>query len=305
MNNIVFFGGKGGVGKTTCSAAYSCHCAQQGRKTLIVSTDPAHSIADIFEKSIGPEIVQIGDNLFGLEIDPELESKKYINNIKANMTHIVSPVIVEEIERQLDAASVSPGSEEAAIFDKIVEIINEHSRNFNQIVIDTAPTGHTLRLLSLPELLGTWLDRLIQKRIKGLHLTAMSQLDSLEKRSQDPVLNLLRQRKEKLEKAREIMIDSKRLSFVFVLNAEKLPLEETKKAVAVLEKYRIPVNEIIVNRLLPASCSDDFWKARKELEAKYLAEIEDSFQGKKIIKLPLLSSDVKAGGIMDIAKYFA
>lgn len=305
MNKIVFFGGKGGVGKTTCSAAYSSFCADEGKKTLLVSTDPAHSISDIFETPIGSQIKKIGENLYGLEIDPELESKNYINSIKSNMLHIVSPVIVEEIEKQLDAASISPGSEEAAMFDKIVEIINEHSRDYDQIVFDTAPTGHTLRLLSLPELLGSWLDKLIQKRLKGLHLTAMSQLEALEKASDDPVLNILRQRKVKTEKAREILIDSKKLTFAFVLNAEKLPIEETKKAVLILEKYQIPVNDIIVNRLLPAACSDDFWRARKELETKYLAEIEETFQGKRIIKLPLLSSDIRAGGIMEIAKFFA
>jgi len=304
LNKIVFFGGKGGVGKTTCSAAYAYHCAREDKKTLLVSTDPAHSLADIFEINIGPEVGEIMKNLFALEIDPEEESQKYITAIKANMVKVVSPVIVSEIEKQLDAASVSPGSEEAALFDKLVEIINIHSAEYDRIVIDTAPTGHTLRLLSLPELLGAWLDKLIQKRKKALQLKEMSRLESTCNYSEDPVINILQQRKDKLETAREALIDSKRVSFVFVLNAEKLPIEETKKAISVLEKYKIPVNKIIVNRVLPETVSDEFWKARKDMENRYLKEIEEYFENKKIIKLPLLSSDIRANNIKDMACFF-
>ena len=123
MNKLVFFGGKGGVGKTTSSSAYAYYCAKNGEKTLLVSTDPAHSLCDIFEMKIGSKIIELENNLFALEIDPEEESQNYVKNIKKNMKDIVSPVIVKEIEKQLDAASVSPGSDESAVFDKLMEII--------------------------------------------------------------------------------------------------------------------------------------------------------------------------------------
>ena len=142
-------------------------------KTLVVSTDPAHSLADIFSLSIGPEIKRLDDNLYALEIDAELESRKYTDRIKTQLPKGISPVIVEEIQRQIDAAYVSPGSEEAAIFDKFVEIVEDRGQEYDRIIFDTAPTGHTLRLLSLPELLGGWMDSLIKKRKQALGLMRM------------------------------------------------------------------------------------------------------------------------------------
>lgn len=307
MNKFVFFGGKGGVGKTTSSASYAYRCAKQGRKTLVVSTDPAHSLCDIFETTIGSEIKQLTNNLYGLEIDPEQESMKYIQKIKSNMSKTVSPVIISEIEKQLDAASVSPGSEESAIFDKLVEIINTYGNEFEKIVFDTAPTGHTLRLLSLPELLGGWLDRLLEKRKKALELMGMAHKnnkDMQQKIASDPIIEILSQRKNNLEKARKTLIDHKMISFVFVLNPEKLPIEETKKAVRILEKYNIPVNDIVVNKILPETLQDEFWKSRKALELKYLEEIYETFIGKEIIKIPLLNSDVRVNDIQRIAQYY-
>lgn len=304
MNKFVFFGGKGGVGKTTSSAAYGFYCASKGLKTLVVSTDPAHSLCDIFQKEIGPEVKPIMDHLDAMEIDPEKESAAYIERIKKNMQETVSPVIIGEIEKQLDAASVSPGSEESAIFDKLVEIVNTYGDRYEKIIFDTAPTGHTLRLLSLPELLGGWLDKLIQKREKAVKLMQIASRADRTPISEDPVIKILATRKSNLESARATLIDSNHISFVFVLNPEKMPLEETKKAVAVLEKYKIPVMDIVVNRLLPEGMTDSFWKARKALEQKYLTEIEETFVRQNIIKIPLMESDVSQTHIEAISQYF-
>jgi len=303
MNKFVFFGGKGGVGKTTCSASFAWLCAQKGKKTLAVSTDPAHSLGDIFETSLGPEINEIQENLYGLEIDPGQESKKYIEKIKCNMFTILSPVIIGEVEKQLDAASVSPGSEESAIFDKFVETINSYGNEFDTVVFDTAPTGHTLRLLSLPELLGGWLDRLLDKRRSALELKQMASFDKSGRVMDDPIIKILRTRKDNLEKVRKILIDDRMISFVFVLNPEKLPIEETKKAVNILDKYKIPVNYLVVNKVLPESFKDEFWVSRKALEEKYLDEIRSAFPAKAIIHLPLLNSDVRVHDIQRIAGF--
>ncbi len=307
MNKLVFFGGKGGVGKTTSSSAYAYYCAEKGEKTLLVSTDPAHSLCDIFERKIGSKITQIKENLFSLEIDPEEESQTYINNIKKNMKDIVSPVIVKEIERQLDAAAVSPGSDESAVFDKLMEIIIDYQKDYDRIVIDTAPTGHTLRLLSLPELLGGWMDRLIEKRMKAMELYEMATREDKKMKNvieKDPVLSKLNERKRKMEQAREILTDGDLVSFVFVLNPEKLPIEETKKAVDTLEKYKIYVNTLIINRILPENIEGKFWENRKKLEDKYLKEIEEYFSNKKLIKIPLIDEDVKIDNLKHISKYF-
>lgn len=307
MNKIVFFGGKGGVGKTTCSASFALSSALKGKRTLLVSTDPAHSISDIFEKPIGGKIINIDKNLDALEINSGVESRKYMDGVRANLKNVLSPIIVKEIKKQIDAAAVSPGTEEAALFDKMIEIINDKSSEYDQIVFDTAPTGHTVRLMSLPELLGAWIKSLIDKRKKALSIMQMA--NNAGKKNQDEVENdevikILRKRLENMENARKVITDNNRLSFIFVLNAEKLAIEETVKAIKILDTYKIKVDSLIVNRILPEGSVDEFWKGRKVLENKYLEEIYNIFKGKNIIKIPMLSSDMRADNIKDVAKYF-
>ena len=307
MNKIVFFGGKGGVGKTTCSASFALNCALQGKKTLLVSTDPAHSISDIFEKPIGGKILNIDKNLDALEIDSAVESRKYMDGVRANLKNVLSPIIVKEIKKQINAAAVSPGTEEAALFDKMIEIINDKSSEYDQIVFDTAPTGHTVRLMSLPELLGAWIKSLIDKRKKALSIMQMANnagKKNVDEVENDEVIKILRKRLENMENARTVITDNNRLSFIFVLNAEKLAIEETVKAIKILDTYKIKVDSLIVNRILPEDSIDEFWKGRKELENKYLEEIHNAFKGKNIIKIPMLSSDMRADNIKDVAKYF-
>lgn len=308
MKKFVFFGGKGGVGKTTSSSAYSYYCSRKGIKTLVVSTDPAHSLSDIFSQEIGSEITMLSKNLFGLEIDPEEESLRYINKIKSNLSKTVSRVIVNEIEKQLDAAYVSPGSEESAVFDKMVEIINTYGDDFDKIVFDTAPTGHTLRLMSLPELMGSWIDRLIKKRKHAVELMEMSNRQKRKNLKEivkeDPIIKILSERKSNFERVRKVLLDDRLINFVFVMNPEKLPLEETKKAVKILDKYSIPVNAIIVNKILPENDSSEFWMSRRDLEKRYIEEIESYFSSKEIIQIPLLSTDVGPEHIKEISSYY-
>ena len=308
MNKIIFFGGKGGVGKTTCSASYAVFSAKSGLKTLLVSTDPAHSTSDIFEKKIEDNITNILPNLDAIEISGEKESKIYMDKVKVSLKNVVSPVIVKEINKQIDAASISPGTEEAALFDKMIEIITEKSEEYDRIIFDTAPTGHTVRLLTLPELLGAWLDTLIKKRSKSVTLMSMANHHGKthnEDIDNDEVIKILRNRYDKINQAKKIMMEDKLLSFIFVINAEKLPIDETAKAISILEKYNILVEGLIVNKILPDNMKDDFWKSKKEQEQKYLDIIEETFKGKKIFKLPLLQEDMKANNIENIADKFA
>ncbi len=308
MNKIVFFGGKGGVGKTTCSASYAVFSAKSGLKTLLVSTDPAHSTSDIFERIIENTITTIFPNLDAIEISGEKESKIYMDNVKISLKNVVSPVIVKEINKQIDAASISPGTEEAALFDKMIEIITEKNDEYDRIIFDTAPTGHTVRLLTLPELLGAWLDTLIKKRSKSVTLMSMAnhhgQTDKKDIEN-DEVIKILRKRYEKINKAKKIMMEDKLLSFIFVINAEKLPIDETVKAISILEKYNVLVDGIVVNKILPENMQDDFWKSKKEQEQKYLDIITATFKGKKIFKLPLLQEDMKSNNIDNIADKFS
>lgn len=304
MKKIIFFGGKGGVGKTSCSSAFAIKRAQQGNKVLLVSTDPAHSVSDLLNVTIGDNIVKIKDNFYAYEIDAQLESERYINSIRKNFKKILSPVILENLKKQLDAASVSPGAHESALFDKMIELIIEEENDYDYIIFDTAPTGHTLRLLSLPEILGAWINSLMKKRRKSLKLKSMiNNIYKKENKTEDPIIEILNRRKKTMEKARKIMVDDKKLSFMFVLNAEKLPIEETKKAISMLNKYKIPVSHLVVNKILPDNNLDDFWQYKKAKETKYLKIIE-GITSNPIFKIPLFKNDMDDVTIMEMSKYF-
>lgn len=290
-----FFGGKGGTGKTTCAAAYALNLASQGSRTLVVSTDPAHSLADALARPLGHDITHVEGQLWGIEIDAEVEARKYMKSIQEKMLHVVSGVIVDEIKRQIELAYTSPGAEEAAIFDKFIELIQFQGQAFDSIVFDTAPTGHTLRLLSLPELLGDWIDHLIKKRAKAMDLMSMvARYDKAlkEKLKEDPIITTLKNRKERFELARSILTDPQRCAFFFVLNPEKLAILETARAVGVLLKSGIRVGGVVVNRIIPEEAGP-FMEKKRQGQFKYLEQIREKFGDLGITELPMLDSDIQ------------
>ncbi len=303
MGKILFFGGKGGVGKTSCSGAFALQKAKEGNKVLLISTDPAHSVSDLFEVKIGSDVIKVRENLYATEINPEEESEKYIEGIRKNVNKIYSTVVVSEINKQLDAAKVSPGTHEAALFDRMITIINETSEEYDYIVFDTAPTGHTVRLLTLPDLLESWIDSLLKKRQQTVKYKEMKDKKPVGSTT-DEVIEILMRRKRNLIRAKEILLDSGKLGFIFVLNAEKLAIDETVKAVDILNKFKVPIAGFVVNRILPETANDDFWKKKKEIEAEHLGKIEETFKGYRIYKIPLLVSDMNSSEVEVIAKSF-
>lgn len=303
---LIFFGGKGGVGKTTCAAAFAAHAAAQGQRTLIVSTDPAHSTADAFAMDIGSEERQLFPHLWGLEIDPEREATAYIDQVKANLREVVSPAYFGEIERQVEIAQVSPGAEEAALFDKLVTVIDEAEDRYDLVVFDTAPTGHTLRLLSLPELMSAWVDGMIRRRETTHTLNQMWKTDSTatDDPSTDPVYRVLMERRRKFAMARRLLLERETTAFVFVLIPEKLPILETQRAVKILNQYRLPVAGLVVNRVLPDVPEGGFLQRRKEQEREYLSEIDREFGHLPRRYVPLLDRDVRGlESLRQIAEY--
>ncbi|WP_271853640.1 ArsA family ATPase [Planococcus maritimus] len=288
--SIIFVGGKGGVGKSTSAAAIAWQSAQAGYKTLLVSTDPAHNVGDIFNEQIGGRTKEIADNLYALEIDPEIETDKYIKGVKNNIRGTVHTSMMEEVNRQLDTAKASPGADEAALFDKLIHIILEERQHFDKLVFDTAPTGHTIRLLSLPELMGVWIEGLLDKRRKtNENYTAL--LNDGEPR-EDPIYEVLRERQERFSKAREILLDAKQTGFVFVLNPERLPILETKKALELLDKYHLHVKTLIINKVLPEQVEGAFFQERKKHETKYMDMIQETFPKQQLLYIPLFSQDI-------------
>ncbi len=303
-----FFGGKGGTGKTTCAASYGLSLARQGVRTLVVSTDPAHSLADAMGRPIGSDVVALEPCLWGLEIDAELEARKYMESIQEQMLHIVSAAIVEEIKRQLRIAYLSPGAEEAAIFDRFMDIMEEAGHTYDAVVFDTAPTGHTLRLLTLPEVLKVWIDHLIAKRSKAMELMRMAakyEKELQEKLKDDPIFSILTRRRDRFQRARELLTDSELSVFHLVLNPEKMPILETERAIALLNEFHIRVGSVVVNRIIPPEAGE-FFASRRDAQEGYLKDIDDKFGSYGVVRLPMLRSDVQGVEQLDeIAEYLA
>lgn len=279
---IILFTGKGGVGKTTTAAATAVQCAKQGLKTLVVSTDPAHSLSDALNVELQPEPTKITDNLWGQEFDVYYSMKKNWDSMRHLMLSIfkwrgVNNVVAEEL-------SVLPGMEEASAFLWIEKYYREKA--YDVLIIDSAPTGETLTLLTLPQVMQSWLTKAfpgqkllikgigkILKRTKGIPLEeGYEELQGLFS---------------KLETVQKVMLDPKVCSIRIVANPERMVIQEAKRAYTYLNLYGYNVDAVVVNRILPelAGAEGSVFEQYAKSQGKYLADIEESFQPLPIFKV--------------------
>ena len=281
---VLFFGGKGGVGKTTCAAAMALAASRAGRKVLLVSTDPAHSTSDIFERPIGADPTELLPNLWGLEIDAATESARYVREVKDRVRDLFGHAILKEAYKQIDLAASMPGAEEVALFDRMGGLIRGEDARFNLVIFDTAPTGHTLRLVKMPELMDAWIRALTRSR------RAMLGVEGDDKN--DPILVSLKDRFDRLQGLRARLMSGRTSAFVLVLIPERLPIEETARALTQLDETGVKVGGLVVNRVLPRETSDAFLAARRAQEQIYLDEIAARFADRPRVYLPQFRRDV-------------
>ncbi|MFQ6046246.1 MAG: ArsA family ATPase [Gemmatimonadales bacterium] len=294
---FLFFGGKGGVGKTTLAAGFALLAAERGNRTLLVSTDAAHSAGDILEAGLGSDPREVTADLWAMEIDPAREADQYISDVKARIVDATPPRIAGEVERQIDIARVTPGAEESALFERFTRILEAEGERFDRIVFDTAPLGHTLRLFSLPEQMASWMNALIGRRRKVNALNRMwlrvaGTVGAERGEPVDPVEAALEERVARFRRAREILTDSDRTAFVFVLIPERLPIIETERAARALERHGIPIAAVIVNRVLPENAGGEFLRERRARQGRYTAMIDERFSRYPTYRIPLFASDV-------------
>lgn len=286
------FGGKGGVGKTTLAAAHALRLAGAGQRTLLVSTDPAHSVSDLLEARLGDEPTAAGDNLWAMEIDPQADAEAYVEGIRADAESAVSKAVLPALEKHLKLAVQAPGTAESALFDRFTRIMTWCPERYDRVVFDTAPSGHTLRLLTLPSMLGAWVEGLQQQRAKVNKLQGMwrTMAGVSEPDREDRVLARLRQRAERFAQARTRL----HAESVFhpVLQAERLPIEETARVIEQLRETRIPVGALYVNRLWPADPDSAFVTERVAQQDEYLAEIRERFARFELIEVAQSARDI-------------
>ena len=312
---ILFVGGKGGVGKTTVAAAVALRFADAGRRALVVSTDPAHSLGDVFQVEIGDRRRALAPNLEGMEIDPDAQVEGYMASVKQSMRDLVRPAMYHEVDKQVELARTSPGAVEAAMLERVSELMVDESGLQDVIVFDTAPTGQTLRLLSLPEIMAAWTDGLLRHRERSDEMSvAMKRMGGAPKRRGDDLSHFdqtdetevgdprfarlretLLNRRRIFGRARRLLLDRDATAFVLVLIPERLPVLETRRAVEALERFHVPVVGLVVNRVLPEGPLGEFLEQRRDQERAYLEEIGRHFRGMPTVRVPLFARDV--GGL--------
>ncbi|MDO5823173.1 ArsA family ATPase [Methanobrevibacter sp.] len=293
---FIFVGGKGGVGKTSVSSATALWLSEQGKKTLIVSTDPAHSLADSLEMPIGSYPREIKTNLFAVEIDPDeamAQKQAQLEAQKASNPDEGGLLGMDFLSDQLDMASSSPGADEAAAFEMFMNVMN--SDEYDVVVFDTAPTGHTLRLLSFPEVMDSWVGKMIMLKTKlGSATNALKKIMPFMEAVDDPKTSEdLKRTKEQIDKAKTVLSDPDRTTFKMVVIPEEMSIYESERALEALGKYDITVDSVIVNQVMPDICDCDFCHSRHKLQQKRLALIDQKFQDQHIAEVPLFKDEVK------------
>ena len=291
-HQVVFFGGKGGVGKTICSAAFALSASRAGRHTLLVSTDPAHSTSDIFECAIGSSERELQPRLSAIEIDGDAEAARYIADVKRDIQRMFSAGVVQQAHRQIELAAASPGLVEVALLDRLIDLIIDREDAFDTIVFDTAPTGHTLQLLRMPEAMTAWIQALVKHRRALVEIDRGSDETPESAAAADPVLAALERRRERLSRLRATIVDRSRTSFVLVTIPERLAIEETARAADQLGDTGIHVGGLVVNRVLPEGLEGEFYRSRKAQEQIYLEEITRRFAGMPRVVVRQLPQDV-------------
>ncbi len=292
---LAFFGGKGGVGKTTLAAAYATLLAARGQKTLLVSTDPAHSTSDILGEKLTGEPKRIEEDLWAVEIDAASDAEEHIERIKRDAEDSVSPEVLQTVYKHLDLAKSSPGTEESALFDRFVDLISLCPAEYDRIVFDTAPTGHTLRLLTLPALLTAWVEGTVRQREKVAGMERMlHNLAGKDSPKSDPILERLRERRDRFHHARHRLLED--TVFYLALIPERLPIEETDRTLDTLSEGGIEVGALVVNRVLPEVEEGEFMRARLDQQAEYLAEIGERFAKRQIVHVEQDARDVTGRG---------
>ena len=284
---ILVFTGKGGTGKTTISAATGLRCAENGKKTLMLSTDPAHSLSDALGVNLGDHSPKkISENLYGLEIDSQRLMEEKWEVVLKYLTQLFTA-------RGFDQALASemvviPGMDELFSLLTIRQYIND----YDVIVLDTAPTGHTLRLMSFPEVLGSLgrnlveLEKIILEELKPLRMLLPVSLPGADvQKVTDSLID------EAME-VRELLVDPTVTTVKLVVNPEKMVLLESMRTLTFMNLFGFLVDGVVVNRLLPEEINDPFFVRWKQQQAEYMNQIDEAFDPLPILSVPLFQEEI-------------
>lgn len=290
---VILMTGKGGVGKTSVAAATGLRCAELGYKTLVLSTDPAHSLADSFDLELGHEPQQVRPNLWGAELDALMELEKNWGAVKRYITQVLQARGLEGV--QAEELAILPGMDE--IFGLVRMKRHYDEGFFDVLIIDSAPTGTALRLLSLPEVSG-WYMRRFYKPLQGVSAALRPLVEPIFRPiagfslPDKEVMDAPYEFYEQIEALEKVLTDNNQTSVRLVTNPEKMVIKESLRAHAYLSLYNVATDLVVANRIIPESVNDPFFQKWKENQQVYKQEIYDNFHPLPVKEVPLYSQEM-------------
>ncbi len=305
---VLFFGGKGGVGKTTVASAVALAQAEAGRRVLLVSTDPAHNLGHLWARPVGASPVRVAPGLDALELDPDATVDAHLDEVGGALRRMMPAHLAGEVDKHMALSRDAPGMHEAALLERIAELVDEGLRTHDLVVFDTAPSGHTARLMALPEMMSAWTEGLLHRhekseRFAGI-LSGLGSDDGVasralggEPRADTPqdrnqrIRQLLHRRRHRFEHLRTALSDAALTAFVVVLAAERLPVLETIELEAQLRRAGIGVAGLIVNKRAPDDAGA-FLAQRRLQEDGYMRMLGDALPGIAVEEIPLQAVEV-------------
>jgi arsenite/tail-anchored protein-transporting ATPase len=293
----IMFGGKGGLGKTTFSAASAYHLARQGHRVLVFSVDPQASLSDIFQREIfGKGPVEIIPGLFAQEIDADRRIKAYQQEIRKKIFDMYGfDQIPDEVEHYIQAAAAEPAMEESAIFDEVVDIVV--AGNYDYYIYDLVPLGHALYYLSMAKVYDEWIERITKLREEMREYEEMAARMKRETQlDEDKILSELQYIRNRISTSSRILTDREKTAFFFVLVPEEMILIDTQKAAQLFSKFNVPISGYIVNRVLPADLARQqippYLRNRLQMQGMYLDKIKNLFGSDVLAYIPEFERDI-------------
>jgi arsenite-transporting ATPase len=291
------FGGKGGLGKTTFSAATAYWLAKQGYKVLVFSVDPQASLSDIFQQDIfGKGAVEIMPNLFAQEIDADRHIREYQEEIRQKIRDMYGmDEIPEEIENYIQATAAEPAMEESAIFDAVVDIVV--GAEYDYYIYDLVPLGHALYYLSMASVYDQWIEKITALRQEMQEYAQVAAVLERKKESEeDQILAELQYIKNRINTSSGILTDREKTAFFFVVTPEEMIILDTQKAASLFAKYDVPICGYIVNRVIPPKLAQqeipEYLRHRIEMQDKYLIKIDQTFGEDVLTRVPEFERDI-------------
>ncbi len=293
----VMFGGKGGLGKTTFSAATAWWLAKQGKKVLVFSVDPQASLSDIFQQDIfGKGPVKIVDNLWAQEIDADRHIKEYQDEVRKKILDMYGlDEVPQEIEDYIAATSAEPAMEESAIFDSVVDIVNQG--DYDYYIYDLVPLGHALYYLSMAKVYDEWIGKITQLREQMREYEEVAARMKRQKEvDEDQILGELQYIRTRINSASRILTDRTKTAFFFVVIPEQMILIDTKKAAELFARFDVPIGGYVVNRVIPEELGNQqipaYLRNRIAMQKSELDQIRQTFGQQVVGYVPELERDV-------------